>query len=401
MDAIDKFCITLHSAAWIPVQVFHNHIRTVKLPAEDNFDLIECFHHVLQYQNKPLCCMRSDNHAYYGLIHNGETEIYMGPVFTTPVSKKSLPSILHESSISLDWSDRAWEYFCRLPVLTYQQFIAFLSLLYQALNGEFPNDELLPPDGMTNTENEQSVSRSYSYALYNIKEDEAFHNSYTFEQEFYGYIRDGNINGLKNMMGNPLYLKEGIVAYNPLRQAQSIFVSTITLMARYSMAGGLDVETAYNLADAYLRQVEQIADILSIQQLTQSATYDFAKRVADTHIGTSIPGDISQCIEYIQNHTNCSIALHDIGEYVHKNPTYLSQKFKKELGFTISKFITRAKLEEAKSLLAYTDKSISEISEYLCFSSQSYFQNVFRNQYNLTPKQYRMKQNNTQNNPFI
>lgn len=48
-------------------------------------------------------------------------------------------------------------------------------------------------------------------------------------------------------------------------------------------------------------------------------------------------------------------------------------------------FITRCKLEEAKSLLAYSKKSLAEISSYLCFSSQSYFQNVFKKQYGTTP----------------
>lgn len=59
------------------------------------------------------------------------------------------------------------------------------------------------------------------------------------------------------------------------------------------------------------------------------------------------------------------------------------------MGFDLSTFIMRCKLEEAKSLLTYTNKSLSEISSYLCFSSQSYFQNVFKKKYGLTPKQYR------------
>lgn len=72
-----------------------------------------------------------------------------------------------------------------------------------------------------------------------------------------------------------------------------------------------------------------------------------------------------------------------------KSRSYISKKFKKELGFDLSKFIVRRKLEEGKSLLAYTDKPISEISEYLCFSSQSYFQNLFKNKYGVTPYEYR------------
>lgn len=41
--------------------------------------------------------------------------------------------------------------------------------------------------------------------------------------------------------------------------------------------------------------------------------------------------------------------------------------------------------------LTYSNKSLAEISSYLCFSSQSYFQNVFKRKYGITPKQYREK----------
>ena len=54
-------------------------------------------------------------------------------------------------------------------------------------------------------------------------------------------------------------------------------------------------------------------------------------------------------------------------------------------------FIMRCKLEEAKSLLTYTDKSLSEISSYLCFSSQAYFQNVFKKKFGVTPNEYRQR----------
>ena len=46
---------------------------------------------------------------------------------------------------------------------------------------------------------------------------------------------------------------------------------------------------------------------------------------------------------------------------------------------SIGAYITLCRLREAKSLLRYTDKSLGEISSYLCFSSQSHFQNVLKN----------------------
>ncbi|MGN1261658.1 MAG: helix-turn-helix domain-containing protein, partial [Candidatus Enteromonas sp.] len=45
--------------------------------------------------------------------------------------------------------------------------------------------------------------------------------------------------------------------------------------------------------------------------------------------------------------------------------------------------------EEAKRLLRYGDKPISQIAEYLGYSSQSHFSTAFRDATGLSPKEYR------------
>ncbi len=68
--------------------------------------------------------------------------------------------------------------------------------------------------------------------------------------------------------------------------------------------------------------------------------------------------------------------------------TYLSAKFKKETGMTLTDFILNEKTEEAKRLLRYSDKTASAISNYLGFSSHSHFVRVFRKYAGMTPNEY-------------
>ena len=53
---------------------------------------------------------------------------------------------------------------------------------------------------------------------------------------------------------------------------------------------------------------------------------------------------------------------------------YLSKRFKKATNTTIPDYINRQKITESKRLLRFTNKSLSDISEFLSYSSQSYFQ---------------------------
>jgi transcriptional regulator GlxA family with amidase domain len=65
--------------------------------------------------------------------------------------------------------------------------------------------------------------------------------------------------------------------------------------------------------------------------------------------------------------------------------------FKQNLGISISDYIREKKIEKATHLLRYSDKPIVDIANYLSFSSQSHFIQIFENYTGLTPKKYRDK----------
>lgn len=191
------------------------------------------------------------------------------------------------------------------------------------------------------------------------------------------------------LLQNTLALSAGTMADNALRQEKNIFITSVTAVTRSAIEGGMDMEQAYQLSDVYIQDCERAQDISYISSLEYSMIIDFTERVARNKIPRGMSQEIFECIQFITQHINDPIQVGDVAEHIGKSRSYLCEKFKKELGFDVSRFIMRCKLEEAKSLLTYSNKPLSEISNYLCFSSQSYFQNVFKKKYGLTPKQYR------------
>ncbi|WP_270476239.1 helix-turn-helix domain-containing protein [Coprococcus sp. AF51-11b1] len=51
----------------------------------------------------------------------------------------------------------------------------------------------------------------------------------------------------------------------------------------------------------------------------------------------------------------------------------------------------RCKPEEGRRLLQFTNKPISTISTFLCFSDQNHFQTALKKQFGITPNEYRRK----------
>lgn len=253
-------------------------------------------------------------------------------------------------------------------------------------------NRLVLPDDYRNFFNNSmylKISQKHSESLVSRKENEDYHNSYYFEQEFYGFVERGDIEGLYDFLKLSPEITEGQVAYDSLRQAKNILITTIALITRHAITGGLDIETAYQLSDLYIQEAERLGTFEEVSLLNAVAVMDFTKRVSETRCPVGMSLEIFKAMQFIINHVNKPITVEDVAEHLHIERSTLSKKFKRELGFNISSYIMRRKLEEAKSLLRFSDRTISEISEYLCFSSQSYFQNVFKKKYGMTPKEYR------------
>lgn len=67
----------------------------------------------------------------------------------------------------------------------------------------------------------------------------------------------------------------------------------------------------------------------------------------------------------------------------------LFNKMKSITGAGAKEYITRIRLDKAKSLIENTDLSIAEISDLTGFASQSYFSTAFKNFTGMTPSQYK------------
>ncbi len=82
-------------------------------------------------------------------------------------------------------------------------------------------------------------------------------------------------------------------------------------------------------------------------------------------------------------------SIEDLVRTTNYSHGYVNREFKKYLGCSIIKFITRKKLDKATVLLTTTDYSVESISDMLNFSNVSNFINIFKKRYGLTPAKYR------------
>ena len=118
---------------------------------------------------------------------------------------------------------------------------------------------------------------------------------------------------------------------------------------------------------------------------------EYTRKVARIRTGRR-PGKLAVDVaNYIQHHLSEPITATYIAKQLYLSRPYLSRKFIEETGESLTDFILKEKTEEAKRLLRYSDKSLTAISNYLGFSSQSHFSRVFKKYASCTPGEYREK----------
>ncbi len=340
-------------------------------------------------ENNPCFCGDYPDIEYGRIMIEGTGyDLILGPVFSVPVTDEIIRQAVKGAAISLEQREQFVEMIYAVPCLSQTQFAQYLALLHQCLNhktvdmGKFFSEN----DLAIKSRKEQQTGR-----MAKDQEEANTHNSYYFELELYQLVKEGNTEKLKKFLSATRQpLKEGKMAASPLRHAKNVFISVVTKAGMMgAIPGGVDVEKTYQLMDYYIQECEQMTKIERINQLQYVMLMDFCQRSGEHHIPDGISPDVYKCMTYIREHANESISVEDAAASVNRSSSYMMKHFKNELGINMGAYIMRCKLEEAKSLLTYSEKSLTEISNFLCFSSQSYFQNVFKKQYGVTPLQYR------------
>ncbi len=334
---------------------------------------------------------RTKSQLYFGWVHDpdGHRLVVAGPVSTNTVSPDAIHELMTQYAIGGSSRPAIEQFFSLTPSFSVHQFLHLLLLIHSLMNGEFLEVETYfhYRENITGNELKQETVND----LYQSKEDGIRQNSWQMEQLLFSCVERGDPETARKIMSQSYHVDSGTMGRAPLRQGQNVFIGVMTLVTRSAIRGGMDISEAYQLSDTYIMESERAVSQETIDALTYTAIMDFAQRVAAAQLPSGMSADVYRCLQYVSQNTNRHISVEDVAEEVGKSASYLSKKFYKELGFHLSSYILRRKLEEGKSLLSYSDRSISEISEYLCFSSQAHFQNSFKKQFGITPNEWRRK----------
>lgn len=396
MINLDNFCRHFYASRYLPIAYYAHGVPQHSAGFPDHAPLYQPAIPVLLSQRQnPAVCTLADT-GIYGMVRLESTGGYffLGPAYSGVISEDIIRTYMTLNAVKKEKKPEISQFLSAVPHYTYNRFLNLLVFLNLILNGK----EVSITESFTISAQatEREVAMRHAKETYLAREEQKQHGTYFFEQQMLEYVRSGDVSGMRRFLertaaGYPL--TEGKLADHPLRQAKNIFIGNVTMIGKAgAIPGGMDIEQAYQLIDTYIQECERIQSVDAIMTLQYNMIIDFTNRVAQAKMPAGISNEIFACMQYIRVHLNEAVSVQNIADYIGKSRAYTTARFKQETGKTINQYITACRMQEAKTLLQYTGKSIAEISDYLHFSSQPYFQDVFKKYYGISPARFRMEQ---------
>ena len=391
LQDIKDFCRLNYLNSGIPVYIYRNNTLLQAFP-EQSACTYPPKHYIEEFaeMTDDITHLSTPYGAYFVAVKpkdQTELRVVLGPANYIPFTDADFHTMYADYVVVQEDRKDFKHFFQLIPPIALNGLLAKAAVFNYFLNHEMRTHFDLLDSERTIVPYEHTEKQTEDF--YQQKEDFQHNNSFEIESMILHFVESGDVDGLKNMKLQSSVIHSGTIAPNQLRQTKNIHIIMTALATRRAISSGVDADEAFQMSDLYIQTAENLNDPSAVQNLNLQMLLAFAQKVKDKLIPKTSDEALQRAIQYVLQNINCPITAAEVADHVGFSRSYFSTYFKEQLGFTLSAFILRCKLEEGKHLLQFTDKPLSVISNYLCFSSQSHFQTAFKKQYNVTPLQFR------------
>lgn len=317
------------------------------------------------------------------LSEQDDKELVIGPIRMGELTESDIDALMAKFELPKALRDHISRFLLGTPVMPHENFLMLLSLFNLALNGSVvPISDILAGGPLKDTPKEDYID------TVDIVQPRT---SGEYEETIRYLIRNGMVDEIEKLRFENYQGVVGQLGPSQMRSLKNSLIILNSMCLRAAISGGLDTETAYSLGELYVQRIENAQSMSELGKLSQTIKRDYCRRVKQLSAPKIDNLYVLRSAEYVQKHIYERVTARELAEKAGISPEYLSTLFSEHLKCSIPQYIARQKILEAKKLLRFTEKPLSEIAALLCFSSQSYFQAQFKKIRGITPAAYREK----------
>lgn len=382
---------TFFYATSVPIRLIHQHKIIFSIPEmiectpkiiDDSFDICS-YKNFSMNSNDKTFFYRNEFYECYAVITITEVNLLLiGPVLNEEMNDNQINNIIRINKLPLKLSSKLMKHYNSQPIIDNKKFFNIGRLLMHLLSDNtiqnFP--KIFDVKAFEPEEYFSKPSTDHDFLFH--------HPPYFLEQELLSKIKAGNLQSALLILKEINSLKRTKLSTDALRSIKNSLICSITLFTRASIEGGVLPELAFNLSDNLILEIEKIDKLSKLLDFEDWALEQYIKLVEEV-TSKAYSNTIKKAISYINNNLTNRLALADISSEIFVHPNYLSSLFKKEVGMSLSDYITKARIEESKYYIQSTNTKITDVANFYHFCNQSYYTKAFKKFLGKTPHEYR------------
>lgn len=211
---------------------------------------------------------------------------------------------------------------------------------------------------------------------------------YETEGKMLDAIRRGNISEALYYQNMFMSFKLDQRVEDPLRNAKDMVIAASTAMRKAVEQAQVHPIYIDELSGQLIREIEGAETEPQVSAMVPRMVrhYCLLVQVYSREHYSSIVRDL---LNYIDFHYMMPLSLENLSSLYSVNKNYLSTRFHKEVGMTVTDYINLSRVRRALDLLGTTAMTMPEIAERCGFSDANYLTRRFRKVYGKTPTEYR------------
>lgn len=330
---------------------------------------------------------KDDFGLHYLVFRDRENEkplySFFGPYLYHACDEECFRILLQRHALSDGALDALRWYFKRIPLV--HDIIAWHQLLTLSLSRFLANPNL--EIRQVRYDRAEKAKEKPSVALSSIPYT-SVEERYAAEAQMLDAVRRGNIS-------EAIYYQNLFMTYtldpripDPLRNAKDMVIAASTAMRKAVEQAEVHPLYIDGMSGQMLGEIEEAENMAQVSALVPRMVRRYCLLV-QTYSRNRYSGVVRNVLNFVDFHYMEPLNLESLANKYAVNKNYLSSRFHKEVGMTVTDYINLTRVRRSLKLLSSTTLSMPEIAERCGFSDANYYTRIFKKIHGSTPNEYR------------
>ena len=314
--------------------------------------------------------------------------IVVGPFICKVYHPQLLSEMRQKGRLPHVMQSELQQYYNTLPMIDIAKRQAISFLLVNMLTEGMIQPRLIE---INSSPPEESAAVKFNGVQEQEQDRELIEKRYEIENNVLHAITKGDARLLKKAIEEMKGLSWPFRHPNALvRSMKNLSISSNTLFRKAAENAGMHPLHLDSISGKFAIQIELAQSIDELEGLYEGMAQVYCSVVKELSVAELSP-PVKEAVTYIRFNFNQPLSLNRIAGTLSIHPSYLSRTFKREMGITLTGYINKLRIEEAKYILDHGNVSVSETALSVGYNDPNYFSKVFTRLEHVTPHDYRKR----------